>query len=125
MAKLSVLSSVLALPLVVVLIGCSISHETMRGSVVMKLEKEAHVCIGSEDGISVGDELTVYRTKQVPVTREPVVPDQRGKNYPRTKYEKVKVGRARVTAILNEHYAAIEVTEGELEMSDIVEVTRR
>ena len=107
----------------VMLSACSVSHETMRGSVVMAFEKEAHICIGSEDGIQVGDRVLIYRTKQVPSTKEAIVPDRSGGYRPKVRYEKVKVGTARVTEILSEHYAAIELIEGDLQANDIVEKT--
>lgn len=31
----------------VLISSCSADHETMRGSVVMAFEKQAHICIGS------------------------------------------------------------------------------
>jgi hypothetical protein len=107
--------------LTLVMSGCSANHETMRGSVVMALEKEAHICIGSEDRLQVGDRVTIYRTKQVPSTKEAVVPDRSGGYRPKMRYEKVKVGTARVSEILSEHYAAIELIEGDLQENDIVE----
>ncbi|MEK7249568.1 MAG: hypothetical protein AAB209_04000, partial [Bacteroidota bacterium] len=45
--------------------GCSVSHPAMRGSVVAVVENEAHICIGTSDGLKVGDTLAVYRTRQV------------------------------------------------------------
>jgi hypothetical protein len=113
---------VLLLPAVLVIAGCPSSHETMRGSVLMKLDNEAHICIGSEDGIQVGDILVVYRVK---------VEDQwwlqeYQQRYPaaslkKINYEKIKVGEVRVTEIFNEHFAAVKLVSGELQGSDIVE----
>lgn len=105
--------------------ACSPGHEVMRGSVVMMVQNGAHICLGSEDGVRVGELLTIYRTKEIPLPNEPMVPDGSGRYQPRVKHELVKVGMARVTAILGEHYAAIELIEGELEASDIVEKQRR
>ena len=85
----------------------------------MKLEKEAHISIGSADGIQVGDILTVYRTKESPITNQAIVPDRSGKYQPKTKYEMVNVGKAKVTEILSEHYAAVEPMNIQLELSDI------
>ena len=124
MKTLSLRLFLLSLVLVVALGGCTVTHETMRSSIVMKLEKEAHICIGKDDGIKVGDILTVYRRKEVPVPNEPFVPDRSGRYRPKVRYEMVKVGRARVTAIMSEHYAAIVPIALQLEMTDIVEKTR-
>lgn len=105
--------------------GCSVNHETMRGSVVMAFDEEAHICIGSEDGLEVGDRVIIYRTKQVPSTKDAIVPDRSGRYKPKLRYEKVKIGTARIIEILSEHYAAIELIEGELKASDIVEKSWR
>jgi len=43
--------------------GCSTGHDTLRGSVLMKLDEVAHICVGSDDGIRVGDILLVYRIR--------------------------------------------------------------
>jgi len=120
----------LGVPLTIVTVtllisGCSANHEAMRGSVIMAFERQAHICIGREDGLQVGDRVVIYRVKQVPSTKEAVVPDRSGGYKPKMRYEKVKVGTARVTEILSEHYAAIELIEGELLANDIVEKSWR
>jgi hypothetical protein len=91
----------------------------------MKLENEAHICIGANDGIKVGDILTVYRTKEVLLPKQAIVPDRVGKYQPKVKYEMVKVGRAKVTALLGEHYASVKPIDVVLEASDIFEKTDR
>ncbi|GEM_PF-4011427 len=82
--------------------GCSTSHETMRGSVLMKLDDEAHMCIGSDDGIRVGDILFVYRVK---VENQWWLQDYQ-QRYPtagekKINYQKIKVGEVQVTEIFN------------------------
>lgn len=116
---------VVLLSLTLLISGCSANHETMRGSVVMAFERQAHICIGSEDGLQVGDRVVIYRVTQVPSTKEAIVPDRSSGYRPKVRYEKVKVGTARVIEILSEHYAAIELIEGELLANDIVEKISR
>ena len=116
---------VVLLSLALLISGCSANHETMRGSVVMAFERQAHICIGSEDGLQVGDRVVIYRVTQVPSTKEAIVPDRSSGYRPKVRYEKVKVGTARVIEILSEHYAAIELIEGELLANDIVEKISR
>lgn len=104
------------------LVGCSVSHQTMRGSVVAMIDNEAHVCIGIGDGLKVGDTLTVYRTREVGLSNLPFVPyrspGERARSF---KYEKVKVGKVVVTRIFDEHYASVEIVNGEIDYPDIVE----
>ncbi len=99
--------------------GCGVTQDLTRGTIVMKLERESHISIGSSDGIQVGDILTVYRTKESPLVNQSIVPDRSGKYKPKTKFELVNVGKARVTEILGEHYAAVEPINIQLESSDI------
>jgi hypothetical protein len=108
------------------LLGCSTSHEAMRGSVLMTLEDEAHICIGSADGIRVGDVLAVYRFR---VDNTWWLSDFEGRfpaaEYRRPQYQEIKVGEAKVIEIFDGHFATVRVVRGELEASDIVEKTRR
>jgi hypothetical protein len=91
----------------------------------MAFGKAAHICMGSEDRLQVGDRVTIYRVKQVHATKEPTVPDRSRGYRPKMRYEKVKAGTARVTEILSEHYATIELIEGEMLANDIVEKSWR
>lgn len=107
--------------------GCSVGHETMRGSVVAQVENEAHICIGKVDGLKVGDILAVYRTRRVGQSNLPHVssppyhsPGEIARSY---QYEKVRVGKVKVIRLIDEHFAAVEIVEGEIDFPDIVEKT--
>ena len=102
--------------------GCSVSHETMRGSVLIKLDNEAHICIGKDEGIQVEDILVVYRIK---VDGQWWLLDYQ-QRYPtaalkKINYQKVKVGEVKVTEIFSERFAAVRLISGELQGGDIVE----
>ncbi|HEX9657065.1 MAG TPA: hypothetical protein VGB89_09175 [Bacteroidota bacterium] len=102
--------------------GCTVSHPAMRGSVVAILDGEAHICIGSHDGLRVGDTLAVYRTRQVGFPTVPYGPEWSSGEIERSyRYEKTKVGKVRVIRIFDEHFAAVEVLAGEVDYPDIVE----
>lgn len=76
--------------------GCAASHKGMRGSVAMKVnEQEAHVCLGSNE-VKVGDKLVVYNN------------DCKSQN----RCLKVKVGEAKVTQVLDEHYSIVQFDPG-------------
>ncbi|HLA69161.1 MAG TPA: hypothetical protein VJN65_05615 [Bacteroidota bacterium] len=105
--------------------GCSTSHQTMRGSVLMKFEDRVHICIGTDDGIQVGDIMFVYRVK-VDNTRwlseyQRDVPTARNG---RPSYRKIKVGEAKVVELFDGHFAAVTLISGELQSNDIVEKQR-
>lgn len=108
-----------------VLGGCSIGHETMRGSIVMKFEDRAHVCIGTSDGAQVGDIMFVYRVKVdntwwLPEYQQRVPTGRTATQ----RYQKIKVGEVKVTEIFDEHFAAVVLISGELQSNDIVEKRR-
>ncbi len=106
------------------LAGCSVSHPAMRGSVVAMVDNEAHICIGTYDGLKVGDTLTVYRTRQVGRSTLPYGPIRIPAEIERSfRYEKTKVGKVRVTRLFDEHFAAVEVVAGEIDYPDIVETS--
>lgn len=83
--------------------------EAIKGSIVMLDSAGAHIDLGKESGLVVGDTLTVYR-------EEPITSHQT-----RT----VRVGRVRVTKYLDNKYSAVEVLEGSVREDDRVERTSR
>ena len=120
------LYSILGLAALFLFAGCSTSHEAMRGSVMMKFDDRAHVCIGSDDGVRVDDVLAVYRIRVDDMwwlsdyeRRFPTA------EYRKPNYQKIKVGEAKVIEIFERHFATVRVISGELQPSDIVEKSRR
>ena len=112
--KTLIREAIVALIVIVALAGCS-RHGLMRGSVVMALDDEYHVCLGSQDQIEVGDVLTVYRTEN---KKTGTVGKLGGKGiYP----VKIRAGKAVVTKVLNEHYCVVKLTEGEIKEGYIIE----
>jgi len=102
--------------------GCAVSHPAMRGSVVAIVDGEAHICIGSHDGLKVGDTLTVYRMRQVGFPTIPYAPNRTPGEIERSyRYERTRVGKVRATRIFDEHFAAVAVITGEVDYPDIVE----
>jgi hypothetical protein len=106
--------------------GCSGSRETMRGSAVMKIDDEAHISIGSDDGIKVGDTLTVYRTIIDARAGDPDNPQTyRTLEAKDITVQKLRVGEVKVIRIFNEHYSAVKLLEGLIADGDIVEKSAR
>lgn len=105
--------------------GCSVSHRAMRGSVIAMVDNEAHICIGTSDGLNIGDTLTVYRTRQVGHSTLPYGPIRTPAEIERSfRYEKTEVGKVIVVRLFDEHFAAVEVLAGEVDYPDIVEKSR-
>ncbi len=81
----------------------------MRGSVVHKGDDGVVLCIGTKDGAAVGQELDVYT---VQVSGSPKAP----------KMTKSKVGRVKIEAIVDEHFAKASVVSGDVMTNHIVEL---
>lgn len=76
--------------------GCAASHSQMRGSVAMKVnDQEGHVCLGSNE-VAVGDKLSVYKNECVQ----------------KFGCKKTKLGEAKVTQVLDEHYSVVQFDPG-------------
>jgi hypothetical protein len=95
--------------LAVFITGCFTGSSIVKGYVVMRTNSEAHINLGSDDGIQVGDTLTVYR-------------EERGNSL---SSRTVRVGKVRVARILDADHAAVEVLRGTLQERDAVEKKTR
>ena len=85
--------------------GCAPSEGVIKGTVVMQTAVEAHLDLGRDSGIKVGDTLTVYREE--PFTGHETLT--------------VRVGVVRVTKFIDDRYAAADVLEGSVKKGDRVE----
>lgn len=86
-----------------VFIFSSCAHQTMRGSVAMKISKdEAHVCLGNNEA-KVGDKVVVYTNNCPPLA---------GRDAYTQLCEKKEVGHGEVTRLLNEHYSVVKFDKG-------------
>lgn len=95
----------------------SARHEyLMRGQVVEITGSEAVVCIGSQDGAQVGQELTVYKLVSRNSGGSP-------KNSA-LRWERIKVGSVRIMQVIDEHFATARVISGPVEVNHVVELNR-
>lgn len=93
----------------------SIKHEFfMQGQILSKDAQKLVVCIGNRDGAMVGDELSVIHHSAVagPAKSAP-------------KFKRKVIGKARVVDVFDDHYATLEVIEGEAGVHDMVELERK
>lgn len=86
----------------------------MRGQVVEVTGSELVLCVGSGDGATAGQELTAY---------ELVSSNVGGPKNP-TRWAKVRVGTVRIGQVVDEHFARAEVTSGDVQVNDVVELKR-
>ncbi len=85
--------------------GCSSGPSVIKGSVIMRTADGAHINLGSDDGIQLGDTLTVFHNET------PIGGNSRS----------VRAGKVKVIKILDKNYSAVEVIEGTLDERDTVE----
>ncbi len=91
------------------------SHRVMmKGSIVYAGEEGVILCIGTNDGASVGQELDVMRIKSEPGGSPKAAP----------RFSRAKVGKVRIQEIVDEHFAKAKVIEGEAAANDIVELMK-
>lgn len=91
------------------IVGCSVGPSVIKGTVIMRTPTEAHINLGSDDGVQVGDTLTVWRD------------ESRAKSITRN----VRTGEVRVTKVIDKNYSAVEVLKGTVYERDIVEKKAR
>ena len=98
-----------------VLVGCA--HQTMRGSVAMKVaEDSAHVCLG-ENEVKVGDKVALFNNQCSPPIDANRVGGRRA-----NLCTKVKAGEGIVTDVLNEHYSEVKFNkEAKFQEGSVVE----
>ena len=81
----------------------------MAGSVIEASAEGIYLCIGTAEGAKPGQVLNVVR-----VTRD------RGNPKQGVRFHREKVGKVRVDAIVDEHFAQATVVDGKVEKGDIV-----
>ncbi len=94
-----------ALIATVLVVACSAGFRVIKGSVLIRTPTEARIDLGSEDGIQVGDTLTVWREER----------------WEGTSTRTVRVGTVRVASMLDREHATVEVLTGFVRERDRVE----
>lgn len=84
----------------------------MRGTIIEKTSDNLYICIGSKDKASVGQELDVIvvRSQSAGNPKAPIT------------FTRNKVGRIRITEIIDEHFAKATLISGEADKHSIVEI---
>ena len=85
----------------------------MAGSVIEASAEGIYLCIGTADGAEPGQVLDVVR-----VTRDRSVNPKQG-----VRFHREKVGKVKIDAIVEEHFAQATVLDGKVEKGDIVRLT--
>ncbi len=81
----------------------------MKGSVIHTTDGGVYLCIGKHDGATVGQELDVYR---IIFTGQPKTPA----------FKREKIGKVKITEIVDDHFASATIISGAAGIHDIVEL---
>jgi hypothetical protein len=96
--------------------GCASSpfyhRQIMAGQVVQATEVQTVVCIGQPNGAEKGQILDAYRAVLRP----------RSVEEGQSAWVREWVGKVKVDEIIDEHFASVEIVEGEVVKNDIVEL---
>ena len=84
----------------------------MKGSIIEKKGPELYVCIGTNDGAEVGQELDVVRVQRAPAGGKSGI----------VRFERQQIGRLRIEEIVDEHFARARLLSGEGRKGDLVEL---
>lgn len=115
--KISMAIAAIAMFAAVPAAAAGIGHSFfMKGSIVAEQAEGKVVCIGSEDGATVGQVLDVYRTVQVP---GPISGKGAGPFFRRE-----PAGHVRIDHVYDAHFAHVSVVDGRPALHDIVELRR-
>ena len=82
----------------------------MAGSVIEASAEGIYLCVGTAEGASPGQVLDVVR-----VTRDRNVNPKQG-----VRFHREEVGKVKIDAIVDEHFAQATVLDGKVEKGDIV-----
>lgn len=85
----------------------------MKGSIIEKKGPALYLCIGTNDGAEVGQELDVVRVQRAPGG---------GGKSGIVRFERKQVGRLRIEEIVDEHFARAHLLSGEGKKGDLVEL---
>ena len=102
--------------LVITVSSCATMQRTyheyvMKGSIVEASGSEPYLCIGTKDGATVGQELSVY--KIITTTSNPKNPT----------FKREYTGKVKIEEIVDEHFAKAKVISGTAEKNSIVELS--
>ena len=80
----------------------------MKGSIIETYDSYIYLCIGSNDGAEVGQELDVYKIRTISKAR--------------STFQREHAGKVKITEIVDEHFAKAKVISGKAEKNDTVEL---
>lgn len=110
---LGALALALFLPVVSAADEPSVYHRyLMKGSIIEKKGDQLYLCVGTNDGAKVGQELDVVRARRAPSGGKSGI----------VRFERKQVGRLRIEEIVDEHFARARLLSGEGKKGDLVEL---
>lgn len=91
----------------------------MNGQILKTMDNnQVYLCIGTNNGATVGQQLTVYRNTEITSYR----PGDYPVGKPRLLYDRKETGKIEISEIVNEHYSIAKVISGDVKANDIAEL---
>ena len=112
--KMSGLVSIVSVMFMIILLtscatmGKAYHKYLMKGSIIETYDSDIYLCIGSNDGAEVGQELDVYKIRTISKAR--------------STFQREHAGKVKITEIVDEHFAKAKVISGKAEKNDVVEL---
>ena len=112
--KMSGLVSIVSVMFMIILLtscatmGNAYHKYLMKGSIIETYDSYIYLCIGSNDGAEVGQELDVYKIRTISKAR--------------STFQRENTGKVKITEIVDEHFAKAKVISGKAEKNDVVEL---
>ena len=112
--KMSGLVSIVSVMFMIILLtSCATMDKAhhkylMKGSIIETYDSYIYLCIGSNDGAEVGQELDVYKIRTISKAR--------------STFQREHAGKVKITEIVDEHFAKAKVISGKAEKNDVVEL---
>jgi hypothetical protein len=114
MGKMSGLVYIVSVMFMIILLtSCATMGKTyhkylMKGSIIETCDSDIYLCIGSNDGAEVGQELDVYKIRTISKAR--------------STFQRENAGKVKITEIVDEHFAKAKVISGKAKKNDVVEL---
>lgn len=115
-----VMKLILVVILTLMVSGCAglqaAGHKhVMRGQILEVSDSIAYLCVGSNDGAQIGQELTVYRFNKIPN------PSVKTKS---PQFKRQEIGKIKILEIVDEHMANATILSGDVKVNDVAETSR-
>ena len=81
-------------------VSCATRHESMKGSVALKIDETKGIACLALDSVKVGDSIAFYKTECIKESAKEGI----------SNCSMLKIGNGEITKLVNDHYSEFKVT---------------